>query len=227
MSTATETPTYQAIYEAKERQWVIYRYGMRLWYRAYTSERAANIAIGRMKRRDLEGTADQAKRLEGVTRKLGNELGLISTMLNQASTPIILPASAMQELEGLKSGYQLVKDHPGMLFNCGYLPLGGLSYDQTRLVFVPRSIYTPYRDQCLQEVGWSEEQEAQFYESISYEVEEETDEGDEYTTLATPDIPNPLEREAEWKARQVAHWLGEEDMTPYLNYTVWPNGTWG
>jgi len=51
-------------------------------------------------------------------------------------------------------------------------------------------------------------------------------EDEETGEVYTPDWPNPVRRGGVWKARQVAHWIGETE-TPELNYSVWANGTWG
>ncbi len=95
----------------------------------------------------------------------------------------------------------------------------GLTLDKERLVFVPSVLYTPYEQDCLQAAGWSNEQEGEWEDEISGEDEET---GEVYT----PDWPNPVRRGGVWKARQVAHWIGETE-TPELNYSVWANGTWG
>ena len=116
---------------------------------------------------------------------------------------------------------KLITEHSGMLFHSGISQWQvGLTLDATRLVFVPDALYRPYEDECLQEVGWSERQEEEYEEDISVEDEETG-------KVSTPDWPNPVRRQGVWKARQVAHWTGEEASTPEVSYTIWSNGTWG
>lgn len=50
---------------------------------------------------------------------------------------------------------------------------------------------------------------------------------DEVGWSGEPDMSNPNYRSGVWKARQVAHWIGEGDSTPELDYPVWSNGTMG
>jgi hypothetical protein len=115
---------------------------------------------------------------------------------------------------------KLITEHPGMLFYCSVTRWQvGLTHDKSRLVFVPDALYKPYENECLLAVGWSEQQEEEYEEDISEE--------DEEGRVSTPDWPNPVRRQGVWKARQVAHWTGEEASTPELNYSVWANGTWG
>jgi hypothetical protein len=116
----------------------------------------------------------------------------------------------------------LIDKYPGMLFHAGQLVgwLVGLTVDKQKIVFVPTSLYDPYEQECLQAVGCTPEQTQEWYESIETE-DEETGE------VETPDWPNPLERKGKWKARQVAHWTGEEETTPEIDHSVWANGTWG
>jgi hypothetical protein len=116
---------------------------------------------------------------------------------------------------------KLIHDYPGMLFYSSVSQWQvGLTLDKSRLVFVPDAIYSPSEQVCLQAVGWSEHQEEAYEESISIEDEETGN-------ASTPDWPNPVRRQGVWKARQVAHWVGEEDSTPAVNHSVRANGTWG
>ncbi|MGH2478092.1 MAG: hypothetical protein ACRDHW_00335 [Ktedonobacteraceae bacterium] len=112
---------------------------------------------------------------------------------------------------------KLIDEHPGMLFHSSIPDWQvGLTLDKTRLVFVPGDLYRPYEQECLQSVGWSEAGEDAWEEEISSEDEET---GEVYT----PDWPYPVRQTGVWKARQVAHWVGEEETN--VSYPVWANGT--
>ncbi|MGB8346598.1 MAG: hypothetical protein WCD86_17055 [Ktedonobacteraceae bacterium] len=116
--------------------------------------------------------------------------------------------------------HKLLDTYPGMLFQAGIFGwLVGLTLDKERLVFVPDALYSAYEQECLQTCGWSREDEAEWFESIEGEDEETG-------KVEAPDWPNPTRRRGVWKARQVAHWTGETGV-PELDYSVWPNGTWG
>ncbi len=110
----------------------------------------------------------------------------------------------------------LINAYPGMLFDAGPIGrhwLAGYTLDKQQLVLVPDELYSSYEQACLREVGWNDDLE----EMDDLEEEDEAED-------ATP--PHPLYRRGVWKARQVAHWVGDTD-TPELDYPIWSNGTWG
>jgi hypothetical protein len=114
----------------------------------------------------------------------------------------------------------LIDTYPGMLFVAGFhLWKVGLTLDKQKIVFVPDALYASYEQECLQAVGWTPEHEDEWQEEISVE-DEETGE------VESPDWPDPLRRKGVWKARQVAHWVGDTEA-PEVDYSVWANGTWG
>jgi len=188
---------------------------------------------------------EQAKRqverlafLEKQVRELTHEKQVTEILLEHLHPQVIIleaepkPAPAPTGLEHIKPWQpphpdsffsehlrKLIPEHPGMLFHSSVTQWQvGLTLDTSKLVFVPDALYRPYEQECLQSVGWSDEQESEYEEEISIE--------DENGRVSTPDWPNPMRRAGVWKARQVAHWTGEID-TPEVNYMVWANGTWG
>jgi hypothetical protein len=178
--------------------------------------------------------AEQLAFLKKRVQELTNELALHHTVeQHQTALHVVILETEPQPEQ--PSGWQpprpdkflsepirkLIDQYPGMLFGAGFHHWQvGLTLDKQRIVFVPDSLYEPYEKACLQEVGCTPEQEQEWYDSISEEDEETCE-------VETPDYPNPLERKGKWKARQVAHWTGEEQTTPEVNHSVWANGTWG
>lgn len=186
--------------------------------------------------------AERVTFLEGQLRKVAHEKHLTELLLEQLPPQVIIldadpqPAPIPDDMKHLvKVAWQpprpdsffsehlrkLITEHPGMLFHSGISRWQvGLTLDASRLVFVPDALYRTYEDKCLQEVGWSEQQEGEYEEDISVEDEETG-------RVSTPDWPNPVRRQGVWKARQIAHWTGEEASTPEVNWSCWANGTWG
>jgi len=198
------------------------------------------------KREQAERQAERLEFLEKQVKELAHEKHLTEMLLEHLQPQVIILEAEPKPVpipDGFTSlpggkGYQpwtpprpdsflsehvrkRLDDYPGMLFYSSVTQWQvGLTLDKSRLVFVPDALYSPYEQACLKAVGWSEHQEGDWYASIEIE-DEETHE------VSTPDWPNPVRRQGTWKARQVAHWTGEEASTPELNYAVWANGTWG
>jgi hypothetical protein len=170
--------------------------------------------------------------LEKRIRELADELALHHTVEeNQTALQVvILDTDPETEASGwtpprpdkflTEHIRKLLNDYPGMLFhtNIHGWQVGYTLYRE-KIVFVPNALYDLYEKECLQAVGWSPSGEDAWEESISVE-DEETGE------VSTPDWPDPTRRQGVWKARQVAHWIGDT-TTEELNYSVWANGTWG
>jgi hypothetical protein len=174
--------------------------------------------------------------LEKRLPEVVNELSLTQTLLRELPAQVIV-LDTEPERQPLPGGLEhitpapplrpdrfftdhlrkLVDEHPGMLFHSSVPDWQvGLTFNRKRLVFVPGELYRPYEQECLKTVGWSEEDEDAWEEEISSEDEET---GEVYT----PDWPNPTRQAGVWKARQVAHWVGE--VLPDVTYPIWANGT--
>lgn len=191
------------------------------------------------KREQAERQAERLAFLEKQVKEVAREKHLTEILLEHSQPSVIIleaepkPAPVPKGLEHItpwqpprpdsflsEHTRKLIHDYPGMLFHSSVPSWQvGLTLDKSRLVFVPHAIYREYEQQCLMSVGWSAHQEEEWEEEISEE--------DENGKVYTPDWPNPLHRKGVWKARQVAHWTGEEASTAELNYSVWANGTWG
>jgi hypothetical protein len=195
------------------------------------------------KREQAERQAERLAFLEKQIKEVAHDKHVTEILLEHLQPQVIVleaepkPAPVPTGLEHIKPWTpprpdsffsehlrKLITEHPGMLFHSSVPNWQvGLTLDTSRLVFVPHALYAPYEQECLTAVGWSKRQEEEWFDSITI-----TDEDDpELDHDDTPDIPNPVERQGVWKARQVAHWIGEQDSTPELKYSVWLNGTWG
>ena len=185
--------------------------------------------------------ARQLAFLEKHVKELVREKYLMEILLQYSQPQVIIleadpkPATLLHGLEYVVTPWtlappdsflsehvrKLLNDYTGMLFDSGVFGWQvGVTLDKSRLVFVPHKPYWTYEQECLQAVGWSEELEGTWYRSIT---EEDEDTGASYTR----EWASPTRRQGVWKARQVAHWVGEEENTPELNYSVWPNGNLG
>jgi hypothetical protein len=204
-------------------------------YKKAKEEAEAAEEEAELARLEQQRKEERSAFLEKRVRELADEIALHNTLeRHQPSLQVVILETEPQPEQ--PSGWtpprpdkflpehtrNLIDKCPGMLFHAGQLVgwLVGLTLDKQRIVFVPTSLYDLYEQECLQAVGCTPEQAQEWYESIEIE-DEETGE------VETPDWPNPLERKGKWKARQVAHWTGEEATTPEVDYSVWANGTWG